>query len=273
MSFRNKKFSNTIYSALKENKSVSLRILIEDNKDESASEEEGASEEESASDDPFAMDDSADNSGDENSSENTDTPEDTSDEQNDAGFVTLEKIKSDIDRIGRLADLRLGTIDARDNNAIRSITDNFEYKNKIKDFMFLNEDKDAKEIIADLEDALEKNEDLIGHIENQKAKAEAGTSIDVGNEVQKAIDKLVHFREKVDIVDLVEELFVQKIRLLAPAEDIVTCVEDFKELYRNEVHKNRSKIDVPGSKYYNDESVYLDKNDTYNGAAGARSQG
>ena len=101
---------------------------------------------------------------------------------------------------------------------------------------------------------------------NKSVKSNVATQL-------KAIDKLIHFREKVDIIDLVEELFVQKIRLLAPAEDIVHNVEEFKELFRDEVHKNRSRIDVPGSKHYNDESVYLDKHDGYNGAAGARSQG
>ena len=45
------------------------------------------------------------------------------------------------------------------------------------------------------------------------------------------------------------------------------------EKYAEEVHRHRAKIDLPGSKHYNDESVYLDKNDGYNGAAGARSQG
>jgi hypothetical protein len=54
---------------------------------------------------------------------------------------------------------------------------------------------------------------------------------------------------------------------------IDTYIEEFKEKYAEAVHKNRSKIDVPGSKHYNDESVYLDKYDGYNGAAGARSQG
>ena len=267
-----RRYKNIVYNHLRESKAVSLKILLEEEGEEKSDDIFDMPEEESESE-GSSEDSSEEPESDKESDDSLSNDVEDSSEDSDADFVAVEKLKSDIQRLKDLTDLRLGTMDASDNKAIRSITDSFNYKNRMKDFMFLNEEKDANEIVKDLEGALEKNEDLIGHIEKQKAKAEAGTSIDVGNEVQKAIDKLIHFREKVDIVDLVEELFVQKIRLLAPAEDIVNNVSEFKELYRDEVHKNRAKIDLPGSKHYNDESVYLDKHDGYNGAAGARSQG
>ena len=86
MSFRNKKFSNTIYSALKESKSVSLRMLIE------AEEDSDDAAEESASDDPFAMDDT-DSSDAESNEESSDDPfggeSDNEDDTSDLSLIHI----------------------------------------------------------------------------------------------------------------------------------------------------------------------------------------
>lgn len=282
MSFKNKKFSNTIYSTLKENKFVPLRILVEE--DEDTSDKKSASNEESASDDPFAMDDSEDDSGDEDSSEDksdsddpfgdsesSDSDESESSDSTPADAVTadIEAIKSTISSLELAAKERQVSTKETD---FGGVLEGYSTKNQLKRFTLLTEEN-ADELFKDLESALEKHEDLIDKAKIIKAKSFGGEKINVEEEVASAISKLVNFDSKVNKVELIEDLFVYRIKSIAPVEEIQSLIADFKERYAEEVHKNRSKIDVPGSKHYNDESVYLDKNDTYNGAAGARSQG
>ena len=50
--------------------------------------------------------------------------------------------------------------------------------------------------------------------------------------------------------------------------------DEFEEKFAIALNKNKHKIkDLPGAKYYNDDSVYLEKPAKYNGAVGAKSQG
>lgn len=271
MSFRNKKFSNTIYSALKENKTVSLRMLVEEKNED-------------ASEDPFAMDGAADDSGGEDSSEvksdsddpfgdsessDSDEPESSDSTLADAVTADIEAIKSTISSLELAAKER--QVSAKETD-FGGVLEGYSTKNQLKRFTLLAEEN-ADELFKDLESALEKHEDLIDKAKIVKAKSFGGDSINIEEEVASAISKLVNFDSKINKIDLIEDLFVYRIKSIVPVEEIQNLVSNFKERYAEEVHKHRSKIDLPGSKHYNDESVYLDKNDTYNGAAGARSQG
>jgi len=285
----NRRYKNIVYNHLRENKAVSLKILLE----EEGEDAKGSSK------DLFNMDSEEDTAGDSEDSDKTvdpteepsesidsSVPEDTdnedstdsSEESSSSDALDFQLYLQNMKDVDNLISAREPEMD--ETNAINSIVntssthyESTNYMNKFADFLLLQEKKDSDSVVKDLEGAISKNQDMIDKIDRQKSELKAGIDINISAEVSAAIDKLVHFKEKVDIIDLIEELFIKKIRLLSRAEDIETNVSEFKESYRDEVHKNRSKIDLPGSKHYNDESVYLDKHDGYNGAAGARSQG
>jgi hypothetical protein len=295
MSFRNKKFSNTIYSALKENKSVSLKMLLEDNNDEddkdTSDSKSKSADDSKGSDDNFDFSfDSDDTEGDEpapgapaTGSPPTGSPAAGGDADSDdaeGGGDVGDESGFDEELIANLANQLVQGKNMRNPDfsgpAMSSIvSDNKKYySGSISSFVLNEESKETKnKLEKDFESLLDDSEELISRANVTKAELYAGDEIDVDKEVNIAIDKLIHFREKVDVIDLLEELFCNKIRLTAEIKMIDTYIEEFKEKYAEAVHKNRSKIDVPGSKHYNDESVYLDKYDGYNGAAGARSQG
>jgi hypothetical protein len=279
MSFRNKKFSNTIYSALKENKSVSLKMLLEDNNDKD--DKDTSDSKSKSSDDSKGSDNNFDFSFDSDDTEG-DEPAGGDAEGGDAegGGDVGDESGFDEELIANLANQLVQGRNMRNLDfsgpAMSSIvSDNKKYySGSISSFVLNEESKETKnKLEKDFESLLDDSEELISRANVTKAELYAGDEIDVDKEVNIAIDKLIHFREKVDVIDLLEELFCNKIRLTAEIKMIDTYIEEFKEKYAEAVHKNRSKIDVPGSKHYNDESVYLDKYDGYNGAAGARSQG
>ena len=262
-----KKFNDLVYNSLKESRTFSLNVLFEENDKEKE-------------EDLFAMDDepSGDIESEDNSSEELDDSE-TSDLDSDSDKSDEDDINDDeielhntqkaIEQLDQILKLRALT----PGNTVASITSESYIRNSsINKFLVVEKD-DPDEFVSDLKKAVDKNEDLINTIKKQKSELESGTEVSVENEVRIAIDKLIHFKEKVDIIDLIEELFINKIKLIAPAEKIDSTIEEFIDLYRDEVHKNRAKIDIPGSKHYNDEEVYLDKGNDYNGAAGAKSQG
>jgi len=266
----NKKYSNKVYENLNKNKSISLKILFEDKEE----------------DDPFAMPDENDESSESEENDSNDenpfgsdtTPEDSdesSDEEDSDDSESAEDDQSSkLDDIAELTrSLEALSSIRRDQRgpAIKQITG--ESKN-LFDFMLLSEDKDPDSLFKDLEKAIEKNQDVIKTADKVRADLRAGVEIDIENEVDLAIDRLINFDSKVDIVSLIEELFTNKIRLLAPVEEIEDNIEEFVEKYRDKVSKNKNKIrSMPGSSYYEDESFNIDKNSEYNSAAGARSQG
>jgi hypothetical protein len=279
MSFRNKKFSNIIYFALKENKSVSLKMLLEDNNDKD--DKDTSDSKSKSSDDSKGSDNNFDFSFDSDDTEG-DEPAGGDAEGGDAegGGDVGDESGFDEELIANLANQLVQGRNMRNPDfsgpAMSSIvSDNKKYySGSISSFVLNEESKETKnKLEKDFESLLDDSEELISRANVTKAELYAGDEIDVDKEVNIAIDKLIHFREKVDVIDLLEELFCNKIRLTAEIKMIDTYIEEFKEKYAEAVHKNRSKIDVPGSKHYNDESVYLDKYDGYNGAAGARSQG
>ena len=198
----------------------------------------------------------------------TDVPEDP--ESGDSNKEDSSGLKAQL--VANLSDTITNLGHAR-AIGVSPVAENKTYYEKFSEFLLFEETDTPEKLIDDLEDALNKNDSIIKNAELAKAQLASGVKLDIDLEVSKAIDKLIHFREQVDVIDLIEELFCNKIKLTAPAEDIERNIEEFKELYAEEVHTNRAKIDLPGSKHYNDESVYLDKYDGYNGAAGAKSQG
>ena len=257
----NRRYKNIVYNHLRENKAVSLKILLE---------EEDQPEE---SNDLFDMpnDESEEESSEEKPTQSE--PEKDADVESESGSnpeedaVDLASFETIVSMIDQITSAR-----SPDDANYGGIIDN--YTRELSSFVLSEADLEKpEEVIDDLETALNKSDGIINRARIAKEKLKSGIKVDVDSEVSKAIDKLVHFREKVDIIDLIEDLFCNKIKLTAPAEDIDRNIEEFKEKYAEEVHRQRAKIDLPGSKHYNDESVYLDKHDGYNGAAGARSQG
>lgn len=270
MKRRKKSFNDLVYSSLRENKSFSLTKLFESN---DSDDNDSDSKDSGNDNDLFSTDDEntdmsdSDNEGDE--SEEGESEEDKGGNADDSDDIEFHATQQTIKQLNSILKSR----DITPGDTVASITsESYVNKSSISKFMMLEKD-DPDEFVSDLKNAIEKNDDLIKTIKKQKADLETGTDISVENEVRIAIDKLIHFKEKVDIIDLIEELFINKIKLIAPVEKIESTIEEFIELYRDEVHKNRAKIDIPGSKHYNDEEVYLDKGGEYNGAVGAKSQG
>ena len=274
----NRRYKNIVYNHLRESKPISLKMLLEDNEnEESAGDKSPESTDFSMGEEPESgevdsgesesLDKSAGVDGDEGSEDDADGEDEDDADGEDEDAIALASFGAIVNDINQIIDKR----NPEDVN-FGGIMAN--YTRELSSFVLSEADLEKpEEVIDDLETALNKSDGIIDRARIAKEKLKSGIKIDIDSEVSKAIDKLVHFREKVDIIDLIEDLFCNKIKLTAPAEDIDRNIDEFKEKYAEEVHKNRAKIDLPGSKHYNDESVYLDKHDGYNGAAGARSQG
>lgn len=256
----NRRYKNIVYNHLRENKAVSLKILLEEEGEEKDDifdmPESGSEEENQAGDDDVAGEDSS------SEEENQDGDDPNTEDSSGLKAQLVANLSDMITNLGHARAI-----------GVSSVAENKTYYEKFSEFLLFEETDTPEKLIDDLEDALNKNISIIKNAELAKAQLTSGVKLDIDLEVSKAIDKLIHFREKVDVIDLIEELFCNKIKLTAPAEDIERNINEFKEQYAEEVHRHRAKIDLPGSKHYNDESVYLDKHDGYNGAAGARSQG
>lgn len=266
----NRKYSNKVYENLNKNKSISLKILFEDKEEDDPfampdenDDKSNESEENDASDEnPFGSDTSTDDSGEDSDEEDKDSESEENDQSS-----KLDDIADLTQSLKALSDIRHD----RRGPAIKQITGE---SNNLFDFMLLSEDKDPDSLFKDLEKAIEKNQDVIKTADKVRADLRSGVEIDIESEVDLALDRLINFDSKVDIISLIEELFTNKIRLLAPVEDIEDNIEEFVEKYREKVSKNKNKIrSMPGSNYYEDESFNIDKNSEYNSAAGARSQG
>ena len=264
---KNKKYSNSIYENLSKNKKISLSILFEEDENNSESSDDNSESSDSGSDsasDPFsALDnDSSDSGGDDSSMSDSDS-------NTDERLLKFKTLTDDIDALNNSFELRNNIGD------FVSTVFNTNENRKISIKKFLNEEtENAEKVIDDIQDILDKNDDLIKKVKSAKNDQMGGESFDIDLEVSKAIHRLIHFNEQYDIIDLVKDLYLMKIRLLAPVKEIKEISDEFEEKYQIAVHKNKHKIkDLPGSKHYNDESVYLDKPVKYNGAVGAKSQG
>lgn len=263
MSFR-KMVNENLYGR----KNASIRILLEKEEDEKPEDD---------SNDIFDMGSDEKEEEESNEEETSGENEEEGEKDTDSGNedsrkeLELQSIASLVDYLERASRERTPEFGSAMSAIVK---ENKKYfRNSISNFLIKEDSDSAEDVIDNFEKVLDKSDDIIDRAKKTKAKLSAGSVIDIDEEVSIAIDKLIHFKEKVDIIDLIEDLFCNKIRLTAEIDNIDEYIEDFKVKYAEAVHKNRAKIDLPGSKYYNDESVYLDKADNYNGAAGARSQG
>lgn len=279
------KYSSIIHENLSKNKKISLKVLLEEEETEPDSDSDSDSGSDSGSDDdsssgggsdPFgALDDKSD------SSDSSDTALDDSGEdsgESDDGatgnsasdgaqldLAGLKQTLSNIDKTNRM-------ITKKDKILKKSLDLNSK---KLKLNTFLNEEtEDAEKIVKDIEDKINQNDDLKNKISAIKVKQTQGEYFDIDNEVSLAMYKLINFNQQYDIVDLVKELFLTKIKLLSSNKEMQEKCDEFEEKFAIALNKNKHKIkDLPGAKYYNDDSVYLEKPAKYNGAVGAKSQG
>lgn len=276
---KNKKYSNSIYENLSKNKKISLSILFEEDEKDDKSKSDDSEQQDSESDsesDPFSvLDNNSSDSGEDESSGVEDSDETSSDVTSDLNADTDEKSLKFKELTDNINDLKNSIKRRNDISNFVSTIFNTNENRKISIKKFLNEEtEDAEKVIDDIQDILDKNDDLIKKVKSAKNDQMGGELFDIDLEVSKAINRLIHFNEQYDIVDLVKDLYLMKIRLLVPVKEIKEISDEFEQKYQIAVHKNKHKIkDLPGSKHYNDESVYLDKPVKYNGAVGARSQG
>ncbi len=276
------KYSSIIHENLSKNKKISLKILLEEEETEPDSDSGGDSGDDSGGDDdsssgggsdPFgALDDKSDSSdtASDDSDEDTGESDDgaTGDSASDSAQLDLAGLKqtlSNIDKTNRM-------ITKKDKILKKSLDLNSK---KLKLNTFLNEEtEDAEKIVRDIEDKINQNDDLKNKISAIKVKQTEGEYFDIDNEVSLAMYKLINFNQQYDIVDLVKELFLTKIKLLSSNKEMQEKCDEFEEKFAIALNKNKHKIkDLPGAKYYNDDSVYLEKPAKYNGAVGAKSQG
>lgn len=272
----NKRYAKRVFENLNKSKSLSLNVLLEEKDDDPFAMPDDGNEEEKSSEDASAEGSDGDSdlfgSSDSESEEDESNKESEEDESNkEPKESDYEKKLDDIADLTRKLDAMSSARMPKSGPVTKSITK--EGRN-LFDFMLLTEDKDPDAIFKDLEKAIEKNQDVIKTADKVRSDLKSGTEIDVDEEVELAVDRLINFDSKVDIVGLIEELFVNKIRMIAPIDDIEDTIEDFTEKYHNAVSKNKEKIRMmPGSSYYEDESFNIDSGSEYNAASGARSQG
>lgn len=273
------KYSSIIHENLSKNKKISLKILLEEEEDKKQTEPDSDSDGDDDSStgggsDPFgALDDSNQDSGESNDAASDDSNEDsgesdavaTGDSTADDAY-NLEVLNGILKNIER-------TEKEINKNSFNVALDLNSRKLKLN--TFLNEEtEDAEKIVKDIEDKINQNDDLKNKISAIKFKQKEGEYFDIDNEVSLAMYKLINFNQQYDIVDLVKELFLTKIKLLSSNKEMQEKCDEFEEKFAIALNKNKHKIkDLPGAKYYNDDSVYLEKPAKYNGAVGAKSQG
>lgn len=269
------KYSSIIHENLSKNKKISLKILLEEEETEpdSDSGDDSGGDDDSSSgggSDPFgALDNKSDSSDTESDDSDEDSGESdavaTGDSTADDAY-NLEVLNGILKNIER-------TEKEINKNSFNVALDLNSRKLKLN--TFLNEEtEDAEKIVKDIEDKINQNDDLKNKISAIKFKQKEGEYFDIDNEVSLAMYKLINFNQQYDIVDLVKELFLTKIKLLSSNKEMQEKCDEFEEKFAIALNKNKHKIkDLPGAKYYNDDSVYLEKPAKYNGAVGAKSQG
>lgn len=277
------KYSSIIHENLSKNKKISLKILLEEEETEPDSDSGGDSGGDSG-DDSGGDDDSSSGGGSDpfgaldNKSDSSDTASDDSDEDSGESDVvaTGDSTADDAYNLevlnGILKNIERTEKEINKNSFNVALDLN---SRKLKLNTFLNEEtEDAEKIVKDIEDKINQNDDLKNKISAIKFKQKEGEYFDIDNEVSLAMYKLINFNQQYDIVDLVKELFLTKIKLLSSNKEMQEKCDEFEEKFAIALNKNKHKIkDLPGAKYYNDDSVYLEKPAKYNGAVGAKSQG
>ena len=225
-----KNFSNEIYKSLKENKSISLKILLEEDeekKSDDASEE--SSEDKSSGDsdlfsDPSLDDDSKDSDEEGGSDEGVESGEDlevgTADDSAEVKPEDIEKAGNDLKRIMKDQEKLKqsaesssveGSIDAYATAEVLKHIGTGEleesyYKQSLKSFIF-----EAAEDEEDDEDESKENEEKLKDAQKKVDDYVEGQTINVNGVVDSMENAINHFTKLFDINRIVYEKFAKAI--------------------------------------------------------------
>lgn len=268
------KLKNRIHENLSKNKSISLRILLEDEKEDAFDAFDKEDEEDKKSED----DEESSDSKSEDSEEQDNEEQDEFDSKSvDDKSSALEQLKSLEDEVTTIKDYILGLKDGASTGkgttsiesylssaiASESISENLKIiENIVKQNMNLNkflfEDEDLEQIEDDLDD-LDKILDKGSEIVNKFKK---GKEINISSYANAAINAYKNFDSLFSKELIVKQAAINVIVLNSGAKAKVN-VENFEEMFHKELYKNFG-IE------YEDHVVTSKKHKT---ASGAKSQG
>ena len=277
-------FSKKIFQNLKEGKSISLDILLEekdedifdkmDDEEEGSSDEESSSEEEGSSDEESSSEEEGSSEEEEGSSE-----EEGSDEVTKAQFDELLKNLANIKKLILRTTDQKGTggieafigstvaknlsqkstelVDSDDLEDLGESISRILNKSKINNFIFESEDdlESIEDDIDNLDRILNKGTELVDTFKK-------GQDIDIQSYVSASINAYKNFDNLFSKEEIIKQATINVI-VLNSGSKAEANVKEFEELFHEELHKNFG-IE------YDEYALITKKNKT---AAGAKSQG
>jgi ABC-type transporter Mla subunit MlaD len=250
---------NVIHENLKRNKSVSLRVLLEeeedlfsddafDDEDENKSDEESSDSEESSSEEAPIEDAGEDDEG---------SAEEVTATQIEELTAQLDAIKQSID-ITKTDD-GTSSVESYVSSAVSSLGESIKRLNDLSRFLLKEEeDEDLSDIEADIDDLdriLTKGNELV-------TKFKKGKKLNVSSYVDAAINAYRNFDSLFSKELIVKQATINVIVLNSGAK-AQENVREFEELFHESLHKNFG-IE------YEEHALITNKS---NAASGARSQG
>lgn len=252
---------NVIHENLKRNKSVSLRVLLEEeedlfsddafeDEDEEKSDEESSDSEESSSEEETPVEDA--------SEDDEGAAEEVTATQIEELTAQLDAIKQSIDTTK--TDDGTSSVESYVSSAVSSLGESIRRLNDLSRFLLKEEDKDedlsgVEADIDDLDRILSKGNELV-------TKFKKGKKLNVDSYVDAAINAYRNFDSLFSKELIVKQATINVIVLNSGAK-AQENVREFEELFHESLHKNFG-IE------YEEHALITNKSNT---ASGARSQG
>lgn len=252
---------NIIHENLKRNKSVSLRVLLEEEEDLFSDdafedEDEKKSEEESSE---------SEESGGEEETSIEDAPEDEEGAAEEVTATQIEELTAQLDAIKQSIDTTktddgTSSVESYVSSAVSSLGESIKRLNDLSRFLLEEEDKDEDlgDVEADIDDLdriLSKGNELV-------TKFKKGKKLNVSSYVDAAINAYRNFDSLFSKELIVKQATINVIVLNSGAK-AQENVREFEELFHESLHKNFG-IE------YEEHALITNKSNT---ASGARSQG
>lgn len=250
---------NVIHENLKRNKSVSLRILLEEedlfsddafeDEDEEKSDEESSDSEESSSDEEAPIEDA---------------PEDEEGVAEEVTASQIEELTAQLDAIKQSIDTTktddgTSSVESYVSSAVSSLGESIKRLNDLSRFLLKEDDEeDLSGIEADIDDLdriLTKGNELV-------SKFKKGKKLNIDSYVDAAINAYRNFDSLFSKELIVKQATINVIVLNSGAK-AQENVREFEELFHESLHKNFG-IE------YEEHALITNKSNT---ASGARSQG
>lgn len=238
-------FKNNIELLFENKKKLSLKILLEEEKEK----------EESKSDDPFGFDqeeETDEETPEEDASEEMPSEENKqlSDKEKEdlKTSMFVQSVNTELETSKKVKDLRYSKLNSIEkNNPINAITDSKEYK--LKSLLF-EKSNDGKNIAKKINSFLDDHQDKISNLKKANKQEIEGYGIEINDLLNKSVKAVNEFEKKIHPADVILNFYEKKIVDLAPLEEIDDMLDEFRKEFCKRVKKETQYTDYERPEFY-----------------------